>query len=383
MKRILFVMGILGISFIGCKRDTTGNIMSYECINIAQTLVSPVKLSTLFDKTKFVKLETSSENLLSDIRKVFSFEDLIVIGSGKSIFLFDQNGKFINKIDRTGNGPEEYTRLSDFDINYSKREIAVLDKGLKQILFYDFEGNYIRNILFDFWAVKLKYLSDDKYLLYSGNETSDNQDGKFTILTSEGVECNFHKIDKNKSNYLHVNGLQNFYKNKDELLFNENFNDTIYSKIDTVFIPKYVFSYDNMNIPKVFFEKSYANIMEFFQALHKTDYAYGISSFMETDENIYIGYQKSGLKHYAFYNKKNKNSNVFTSLVDDLSFTDVELPLSEEDFSFWPYQGKIMYFLESDWLMSHQDKIKSDQLKSLCNELSIDDNPVLVVNSLK
>lgn len=58
------------------------------------------------------------------------------------LLLYDKQGKLINKIDRKGEGPEEYIRLGGVCISEDK--IYILD--FTKIQLYDFEGDYLKSI---------------------------------------------------------------------------------------------------------------------------------------------------------------------------------------------------------------------------------------------
>lgn len=77
----------------------------------------------------------------------------------------------MRKIDKKGIGPNEYIRLSDFNVDIDKKELIIFDKEKKQLLSYDFNGNFISTISLDFWAIKFKKVSKEHIILFSGNET--------------------------------------------------------------------------------------------------------------------------------------------------------------------------------------------------------------------
>lgn len=368
--------------FIGCK-STTKNEM--ETILFPQPSTAPLELSGLIEKQHFIRLETTTESLLGAINKVTVSDSLIFIKSNGAIFLFNSNGKFIRKIDKKGIGPNEYIRLSDFDVDIDKKELIIFDKEKKQLLSYDFHGNFISTISLDFWAIKFKKISKEHIILFSGNETSgDGQNYKFTLLSAQGSKQRFHVINEHKSGYLHVNTHQNFYENKSKHFFFEAFNDTVYLfDNDFKIKPEYHFSFAGKNIPNVFFEKQYSNIMEFFQAYRKTDYAYGISLFMETDQHIFTVYYVGGQPCYAVYNKKSKEAQSFSTIQDDLSLNNVALPPLDDDFQLWTYGNDLIYFMEADWLAERKQKIHSVQLNELSTNLNINDNPVMVISTVR
>ena len=92
-----------------------------------------------------MKLETTDESIFSNVLPtiVTSKEDIFFLDhSQEAIFRFNREGKFINKIYKRGNGPQEY--LFALDIAILGNSIYVLDRS--RIQQYDFEGNHLNTI---------------------------------------------------------------------------------------------------------------------------------------------------------------------------------------------------------------------------------------------
>lgn len=63
---------------------------------------------------KFVKLETTGNNLIGSISQILFSQNKIIIVDwevSKSITVYDESGRFLNKIGALGQGPEEYVFL--------------------------------------------------------------------------------------------------------------------------------------------------------------------------------------------------------------------------------------------------------------------------------
>lgn len=157
-------------------------------------------------------------------------------------------------INRQGAGPEEYLRLSDFDISPDRKRISILDTRKKEILEYDFRGNLHRRNKLDNWYIGIKYLNDSLYLLYSGNQISGNNNMKFStynIKTSSVIDS-FYPISVQKSKYLHIHSANNFSSFKNELLFCELYNDTIYTVTPSGYAPLYYLDFGNIKFPLLY-----------------------------------------------------------------------------------------------------------------------------------
>lgn len=90
--------------------------------------------------THFILLETTEECLIGSISDIQIKNDLIYILEGKKsedLFVFDLNGKFITKVGEKGNGPDQYVKISSFDIDTVNHQILISDKHRGRILFFN------------------------------------------------------------------------------------------------------------------------------------------------------------------------------------------------------------------------------------------------------
>ena len=94
--------------------------------------------SDFIDQSRYVQLETTDACILSTIDAIRQYKDMIAILSDRKIFLFTSQGKFLTKIDRLGNGSEEYNTINDFQI-YDDN-VYVLSGIQNKLLEYTLEG---------------------------------------------------------------------------------------------------------------------------------------------------------------------------------------------------------------------------------------------------
>ncbi|MFT6873137.1 MAG: hypothetical protein ACJAVN_002153 [Roseivirga sp.] len=105
-----------------------------------------VKLTNQIASVEIARLEETEESLLSDVREIFTYEDRLLFyykGSG-DIYIFDQSGNFKNRINRSGNGPEEYRQISDLWLESDTISIHI--RGTQNLKKYDFQGNFIESL---------------------------------------------------------------------------------------------------------------------------------------------------------------------------------------------------------------------------------------------
>ena len=136
---ILFVLS-------GCRE---GEQSTDGIITVDVTARYPKKELILQDfmDVEYIPLETTDEfvcqSFVRDIGK-----DIIIITNRNDdgdIFFFDRNtGKGLEKINRKGQGGEEYTYAMGIVLDEENEEIFVNDPYAKKILVYDYDGNFKR-----------------------------------------------------------------------------------------------------------------------------------------------------------------------------------------------------------------------------------------------
>lgn len=101
------------------------------------------RITDLISSVEIARLEETSESYLKNIQQIFEYQDkLVFYNQGTSnIYVFDQAGNFINRINRAGIGPEEYGQISDLWLENDT--IAVHFRGNQTVKKYDFQGNFI------------------------------------------------------------------------------------------------------------------------------------------------------------------------------------------------------------------------------------------------
>ena len=146
MRRVLVLCLSLLVTFLimSCSnKSSVSRIDDVITIDIPVYYNDSVQfpsISRMFE-TDTVVLETGAfETLLGeDIKDIEILDDTLIILSGDFnkgvIHLFDINGRFIRKIDKTGRGPGEYLNIRKIDIDPVKRHIIVFDNGVGILCF--------------------------------------------------------------------------------------------------------------------------------------------------------------------------------------------------------------------------------------------------------
>lgn len=379
-KIFLFLLLIILYS---CSKHQNSPI-DFVTISIPSEATSSFELSDIAGEVSYVKLETNDSCLIGDIDKMFYTRDFIIIGcDNNKIFFFNKNGTFSHKFFRQGNGPEEYIRISDFDIDKDNHIISVLDTRKKQFVRYDWYGNFVDKADLGYWAIGLQQLNDSINILYSGNQTSQENEYKFSLYNFHKKEiCNhFYSIPKEKSSYLHIHSVNNFSKCMDEVLFCELYNDTIYSISPLGCTPRFYLDFGKQKVPSSFYQMEFANIMEFQDKFFKHDFSYGINSLANFSTGFIVSCFMQKKKHFLYCDKERQNCTAFTKLTDKKYLGNIPVDIVDGEVQFYSDGNYLLMLANNEVYM--QDRTEGLPLAGQLGTVKMDDNPIIRVCKVK
>ena len=134
----------------GCRGGEQSETQSDGFITVDVTANYPKKELILQDfmDVEYIALETNddfiTQGLVQDIGR-----DIIIVTNRNDdgdIFTFDRNGKALKKINRKGQGAEEYTDVLGIALDEDNGEMFVNDYLARKILVYDLDGNFKRRL---------------------------------------------------------------------------------------------------------------------------------------------------------------------------------------------------------------------------------------------
>lgn len=143
MKRLLLVFAFLcttvSFSFSQQKIDILGAVEKEQ----------QIKLSEIAKSIFTVPLETTKECLLATDLRIHYGTEYIFVCDGRqpgAFYRFTKEGRFLNKIGASGQGPEEYIRSLSFAVDEDKKKFWVIDNWGGKFIIYSYDGKFIRKI---------------------------------------------------------------------------------------------------------------------------------------------------------------------------------------------------------------------------------------------
>ena len=150
MKRECIVLAVILLVIItGCGgrgKQSTDDLITFD---VTKSYPQKELILQDFMDVEYIVLETTddflTQGLVLDIGKeIILVRNLISDGD---IFVYDRNGKGLRKINRMGQGPEEYENLifCRITLDEENNELFINNTFTKRISVYDLYGNFVRS----------------------------------------------------------------------------------------------------------------------------------------------------------------------------------------------------------------------------------------------
>jgi hypothetical protein len=304
-KKIYFFFTVLFLFVISCNQEKSEINLETIVIDKDQ-LQNRVDGGFLIDTVNYeiVALETSEASMIGRVAKTRLRGDKIIIYDDlqRAVFVFNRDGSFHAKVHAIGKGPGEYTHINDMVI--TRNYIAALAPHARKILFYDFDGKYVKEIPMnrDVWSDTFFTFDEEEYYLVNDLGEVAPIGGKYLyVIDSTGQTIKSFFPFGHQS----VNsgwGLANYYAryNKHALV--------IYSKKDTIYqvkstgevLPRYYADIVKYKLPEGIAEGEGRRALEI---SFSEGYITGVSKIMETSR--YIVLELGGAKRFFVVYDKN------------------------------------------------------------------------------
>lgn len=115
------------VCLLGCKKKEQQDnlVLSLNPLEADPSL----PLSTFVESISYIPLETSDESLMARVSEIIIKDTYIyaVDSEQKIVFIFDKKGGFVSKLDRRGEGPDEYLSMQGVLVDDEETAITVFD----------------------------------------------------------------------------------------------------------------------------------------------------------------------------------------------------------------------------------------------------------------
>jgi hypothetical protein len=366
----LFLTSFQSREFSGTTIDFSFNQLSKEPVS------SVVKSYTL------IPLETNENSYLSRIQKVqVADQRIFVLNSGsvmkRNVLQFSDQGKYLGKLDAQGRGLQEYQSMSDFDIHPVKKQISVLDPGLKKIKNYDFDSKYIDEQSFSSWAKEFKYFTSVNtvftVLSTKGSRFSDSGENFDIEVYGDNHKLLYSALPFKEAVSIGAGNPASMFRIGNTVSYRQTNTNLVYSIEPGGIRQKYELKFPYPVMPGKELENAFLKGKQIFD-----QYVYMINYF-ETEHMILIRYTHDRKPYWGIYDKRSGRSVLFKGEEDPACKCDVMSGIVgtwEKGFILEADYSKITRMLEK--LDPKRTKCLNPELFSTADKLDMTSNPVLV-----
>lgn len=270
----------------------------------------------LKDKIETIKLETNDSCLISEFDQFAYIDNTLYIADDleQTIYMFDNNGKFLKRIGKKGQGPGEYSRMGKFQVKGD--HLYILDEmNGARICVYDIpsgKGTYLYPNG-DYQFEDFHIVGDDMYLICNNRKSERGYYNLIKVNMNSGQTACFLPFDKTLSEHRSHWGLYNYVSQcDDELLMICSNNDTIYQINSGNPFPRYTVRFSKRTLPKESRTKEGMDIM--IESMEK-GYIRGVSKINNFGRFFIAEYGDKTVKSLIY----NKDNGTITAIAEVLT----------------------------------------------------------------
>jgi hypothetical protein len=184
------------IMFLSCKtnkKDKTKDY-KYNTVKIKAEQGKNPKTKDLVNDIKYIPLEKNEKSIFGTINKlIYKNERFFILDlqAEHHLYVFNDKGRFINKIGEIGKGPGEYIRLQDFDIS-NNGLIYLYNRQFKKFHVYNSNGKFLFEKKMPFRARGFNLLGNNGFIfqLLKDNGYKKTKNRKIIVTDSNLVVKN-------------------------------------------------------------------------------------------------------------------------------------------------------------------------------------------------
>lgn len=340
--------------------------------------VESVEVSSFISEYELIELETTEDILIGYIKQSIIYKERIYILDapiGNAIYMFDLNGKFLNKIKNVGQGPGEYIMPYNIEINEFDNELYLKDVAQNKLLIYDaLTLQFKREESLTWEALYFSFIpNSNKIVLYNNLEITNK--GKIyashiAILDTMNNQLEDKIPIEVKTGYI-LNPFSTLTANNNELYFSHPYKGSVYKISNDEFTEEYEIVFKNKEFAPTAFLKANVSSDQFVKIMQESEYI-NFFTFFNMKNNFYSSFYASGEYYLSFYNKERREGVYFTTkkIVDDMGIGCFEVPIYADN----EYCYSIINLNSID-----KDKvIKNKKMNEILKKSTKDTNPLIL-----
>lgn len=349
--------------------------------------VDCISLREFADTVETIILETTEESLIGRLEKIMMINDTFYVldrMKHPGLYLFERNGKFIGRVGARGQGPEQYSEPTDFDVSVDT--IYILDQFRSRLHVFDKRRDhaYTKNIPFIATGISVM---NDSVMMFNNIDADNHHLGPLidysVYITDSDLNIDKYGFKREHGKYNSFWEPTNFYRNGDLTYYHPYLSPDVYTITpDGEAAKSFQVNFGQHALPDeyVFTE----NRKKLDDAENNDNYYIFNGDFFATTNWEYFAFAKAHWVRHVLADR-NGNAKVSTLLLEDLVNN---IPVR----SIYGTTGDMLIggFDPSDLIPGFTNATEEQRRKlltargyELCQQLSADDNPVLFLITLK
>lgn len=311
MFRIL-VLALLCMSISSCRQAGGSKTGSTEESVLYFAKGEKVASQLPFAQEKMIQLEETDSSLIKSVTQLFCGKSEIYLFDmpQQVVFVFDYEGNYVRRLQRTGSGPEEYVLMTSISINEELNQITVVDSG-ERVLSYTLDTfDFVEASRFP--GLSVEKVGKDKLLAF--NTLPQEKEGKqydshLLVYSPKGEILEEHiPIDFPSGRVMYPS--YRFFRYMNDLYFYPPFLPVVYKYDEEGLQKYYTLQFEGLEFPTIeFLQETEKQGKSYLKELTKNELVYSMQ-FFETESYILTPFN-AGMKAYAGIYDKQKQQGYY------------------------------------------------------------------------
>lgn len=288
--------------------DSCANSKELETINVDFSNVQEI----LVDTTRIIHLETTDNSLLYDIGRTEILNGNFFVFSRNFVKVFSADGKFLFQLSGRGQGPSEYSTISNFFLN--DKFVSIYDFNLGKVLNYDSNGSFVNSCQFTRgdgeWGIsQLFRLNENTYLAKNNYAGEDFKVPVFSLL-----DANLKNRKMIGGRHLNTGMMLSdgcYIDDNERILYWEPAKDTLFSVMNESLDPLYKIDFGEFAIPEDVAKKDDYDRVMFLSKEQNVKYAAMARYFQVSEGRILFSFVYDKI-YLCSYNESTKDTKVYS-----------------------------------------------------------------------
>jgi len=377
--------------FFSCNKDDSSKSDCIKCFNSRndtetvqievdfESIQANYWYDSIFTDVQYIPLESNKNSLFGKISKIIHANNLFFIGdfrTTKAIYIFNEQGEFINKIKSVGKGALEYQKIKDFAVDTTTQLVTVLASMDRKVIRFNFDGKAIDETKLNYATSGIQPYSDGCFFYANVKKEGKSLFSHLLLQSDENFklkrsflkfrhECVQYRIGKSN--------LFSTYNNK--MLLNPVYSNNIYHYQNDSLKVKYSFNFGQSTmLEDEIFNLKTKEVNVYREENNKVL----IDGFLETDDYLFVNllWGKSFVKY--IYNKKRPKESILFSLMGSKN----KPPMSFNRVYKGETDNTVLGFVETVSYIRAKSFFKESLVSDFGYEVKPSDNPILVISKL-